>query len=62
MKKWDVRVRTIIDYWVSVEADNAEEAEREALIKADSDDLCNLTSINEYVTDIYVTDVYGGAE
>lgn len=61
--KWDVRVKTVIEYWTEIEADSYQEAVDNAIDEAELDDLSSWTAINDFVTDIDVTDVVcGGAE
>ena len=52
MKRWQVRVRTIVDKWIPVEAETYEEAEREAKVYADSDDLNDWEAIDCIVLDV----------
>lgn len=61
--KWDVKVKTVIEYWTEVEADSYQEAVDNAIDEAELDDLSSWTTINDFVTDINVTDVVcGGTE
>ena len=52
MRRWQVRVRTIVDCWIPVEAETAEEAEREALVYADSDDLNDWYTVDCFTLDV----------
>ena len=52
MRRWQVRVRTIVDCWVPVEAETAEEAEREALVYADNDDLNDWATVDCFTLDV----------
>ena len=52
MRRWQVRVRVIVDSWIPVEAETAEEAEREALVYADSDDLNDWTAVDCFTLDV----------
>lgn len=60
MKAWQVRVRTVVETWIPVEAETAEEAEREALVYADTDDLNDWSTMDteamEVEEDVYFSD------
>lgn len=60
MKAWQVRVRTVVETWIPVEAETEEEAEREALAYADTDDLNDWktmdTEVMEVEEDVYFSD------
>ena len=52
MRRWQVRVRTIVDCWVPVEADTPEQAEIEALAFADNDDLNYWATVDCFTLDV----------
>ena len=60
MKAWQVRVRTVVETWIPDEAETAEEAEREALVYADTDDLNDWSTMDtealEVEEDVYFSD------
>lgn len=60
MKAWQVRVRTVVETWIPVEAETEEEAEREALVYADTDDLNDWSTMDtealEVEEDVYFSD------
>lgn len=69
--KWDVRIRKTIEYWSEVEADSYQEAVDNAIDEAELDNMSGWTTIDDFVTDIDVTElrlirdayvVCGGAE
>lgn len=60
---WSVRVKKVIEYWIEVEADSYQEAVDNAIDEAELDNMSGWTTIDDFVTDIDVTDVVcGGAE
>ena len=52
MRNWEVKVRTIVETWFSVEAESEEDAKREALCFADCDDLNDWTTVDMEVGEI----------
>lgn len=46
MKTWQVLVQTTVETWIPVEAETEEDAEREALAYADTDDLNDWTTVD----------------
>lgn len=61
--KWDVRVKKVIEYWTEVEANSYQEAVDNAIDEAEFDSMSSWTTIDDFVTDINVTDVVcGGTE
>ena len=69
--KWNVRIRKTIEYWSEVEADSYQEAVDNAINEAELDNMSGWTTIDDFVTDIDVTElmlnrdayvVCGGAE
>lgn len=61
--KWEVKVKTVIEYWTEVEADSYQEAVDNAIDEAEFDNMSGWETIDDYVTDINVIDVVcGGTE
>ncbi len=46
MKTWQVLVQTTVETWNPVEAETEEDAEREALVYADTDDLNDWATVD----------------
>lgn len=46
MKTWQVLVQAVVETWIPVEAETEEEAEREALVYADDDDLNDWATVD----------------
>ena len=68
---WSVRVKKVVEYWTEVEADSYQEAVDNAIDEAEFDNMSGWTTIDDFVTDIDVTElmlsrdayvVCGGAE
>lgn len=56
MKTWQVLVQTTVETWIPVEAETEEEAEREALVKADNMDLNEGVAEDSYVVEVVEED------
>lgn len=54
---WSVRVKKVIEYWTEVEADSYQEAVDNAIDEAELDNMSGWTTIDDFVTDIDVTEV-----
>lgn len=52
MREWSVRVRTVVETWVLVEAETEEDARREALILSDNDDLNDWATMKTEVCEV----------
>lgn len=57
MRKYNVRIQKVIEYWTEVEADTADQALDNALEEAESENISGWATIDDYVTDISATDI-----
>lgn len=53
MRNWNVRIRTVVEAWMYIEAETEEDAKREALIFADGDNLNDWKTVS---ADVYEVD------
>lgn len=54
---WSVRVKKVVEYWTEVEADSYQEAVDNAIDEAEFDSMSGWATIDDYVTDIDVTEL-----
>ena len=57
MRKYNVRIQKVIEYWTEVEAETADQAVDNAVEEAELDNMSGWETIDDYVTDISATDV-----